>query len=402
MDNKVIIPAVVLSAHTSGLAVIRALGLKNIPIIVVSYEEFDMGRVSKYVKEVFETGNPADDEAGILSVLRRIHDKYSKAVLIPCDDATLLFLSKHKEFLSKWFIVSATDLEVTSRFVDKKYTYELCHKIGVPAPVNIVIENLKDAKYYSDKVTYPCLVKPSQGHRYYEFFGRKMRTANNKNEILKYFNEAHELGLQVMFQELIPGESSGINYNSIFINNEPVAEFISEKLRYSPDNFGVPCAAKTIELIPEVLESGRKILKAMNFEGFSCTEFKLDLRDNKYKLMEVNGRHNRSALLAVKAGLNFPYLLYQYEVFGILPESSDYKKNVYWIDESRDAASTLIKTLKLKYPAGAFLKPYLSEHVFAVSDKSDMQPILKRIGDLVKISLGRKKNKVEVKIKGAY
>ena len=34
-----------------GLAVIRSLGIKGVPIIVVYYQKEDMGYVSKYVKE---------------------------------------------------------------------------------------------------------------------------------------------------------------------------------------------------------------------------------------------------------------------------------------------------------------------------------------------------------------
>lgn len=403
MPSNKIIPAIVLSAHTSGLAVIRALGKHNIPVIVVSYEDHDMGIVSRYVKEVYRSPHPEQDEAGFMAIIKQIYDKYSKSVIIPADDATLMFLSKHKEFLSRWFIVSATDLRTTQLFIEKKYTYELCYKYGIPAPMNLVPENLSQVEAYAEKVKYPCLVKPSQGHKYYEIFRKKMETAYNKEELLFYYKQADEYGLEVMLQELIPGDSSGLNYNSLFINGEPAAEFISEKLRYSPDNFGVPCAAKTIELIPEVVESGRKILKAMNFEGFSCTEFKKDPRDNIYKLMEVNGRHNRSAALAVEAGLNFPLILYRYQVFCEIPKNTTYKKNVFWVDESRDLMSTFLKTLRLKYSFSKFIEPYIKDHVYAVTDGSDIRPILKRIADIIKMVFKTKKRKVEeVKVKGAF
>jgi D-aspartate ligase len=59
-----------------------------------------------------------------------------------------------------------------------------------------------------------------------------------------------------------------------------------------------------------VIESGRKILQASSYDGYSCTEFKKDIRDGKYKLMEINGRHNHSALLSIRCGINF--LLIEY------------------------------------------------------------------------------------------
>lgn len=391
-ENK-LIPAVVLTAHTSGLGVIRSLGMHNVPVIAVYYEDKDMGIVSRHLKEAFHAPHPEFDEAGFMSVIKSIHKKYGRCVLIPADDATLMFTSRHKEYLSNWFIVSATDLDITKLYVEKKYTYELGVKAGVPVPKTMIPENIEQVHTYSEEVMYPILIKPSQSHRYYEVFRKKMKTALNKDELIRFYKEAAEHNLEVMLQELIPGESSGVNYNSIFINNEPAVEFMSEKIRYSPNNFGVPCAVKACSLIPEVIDSGRKILKAMSFNGFSCTEFKQDPRDNIYKLMEVNGRHNRSALLAVMAGINFPWLLYKYQTTGEVPSQSDYKTNLYWIDESRDIMSTFSKALMFKYPMKDFLKPYTNEHVFAVLDKNDLRPITKRVSDLVKIAFERKKNK---------
>ncbi|MGE5457419.1 MAG: hypothetical protein ACM3RX_03610, partial [Methanococcaceae archaeon] len=167
MSEHKIIPAVVLSAHTSGLAVIRALGKENIPVIAVSYEKHDMGIVSRYVKEVFQAPHPDIDEPGFMSIIKQIFDKYSRCILIPCDDATLVFLSKHKDLLSNWFVVSATDAKITELFIEKKYTYELCRKNNIPAPSNIVVDINKGIESYINSITYPCLLKPSEGHKYF-------------------------------------------------------------------------------------------------------------------------------------------------------------------------------------------------------------------------------------------
>ena len=82
--------------------------------------------------------------------------------------------------------------------------------------------------------------------------------------------------------------------------------------------FGSPRVAIS-ERIPDVVEPGRRILAAMEFRGFACIEFKLDRRDGVYKLMDVNGRHNLSGMLAVRSGLNFPLRQYRHLAEGIVP-----------------------------------------------------------------------------------
>ncbi|MHC4929380.1 MAG: ATP-binding protein, partial [Planctomycetota bacterium] len=82
-------------------------------------------------------------------------------------------------------------------------------------------------------------------------------------------------------------------------------------MRLSPPDSGVPSVVIS-KHIPEVVQAGRKLLKAFDYRGYSCMEFKKDPNDGIYKLMEINARHNRSSLLAVKCGINFPWVEYQH------------------------------------------------------------------------------------------
>ncbi len=183
--------------------------------------------------------------------------------------------------------------------------------------------------------------------------------------------------MEVVLQELIPGgDALGVNYNAYFWQGEPLVEFTAQKVRSAPPELGSPCVARSAR-VPEVLEYGRAILKAMDFYGYACTEFKLDPRDGVYKLMEVNGRHNLSTQLAVSCGLNFPWLHYRHLTDGILPESSEYRLDLNWIDGTRDAAYAL-RYLRRERSLSKFLQPYFEPHVFAVLDWSDPLPILKR------------------------
>jgi predicted ATP-grasp superfamily ATP-dependent carboligase len=133
----------------------------------------------------------------------------------------------------------------------------------------------------------------------------------------------------------------------------------------------------------EVLVLGRQIIQAMGFYGYSCTEFKKDPRDDVYKLMEVNGRHNLSTLLAVNCGLNFPLIHYNHLVEGKLPADYDYRKDVYWIDLFRDLASS-IAYVQNGGSLAQFIQPYFSPHVFAVLDTRDPKPFVTRCSYAIK------------------
>jgi predicted ATP-grasp superfamily ATP-dependent carboligase len=378
-------PAVVLSSHTMGLGVIRALGSSGIPVVVCYYEKKDMGYVSKYVVDKILTPHPEEDEKAYLKLLVQCAERYPGSILIPADDPTLFSVARNKDILSKYFVPAFADESIIRRVIDKKFTYALAEEIGVPCPRTIVPASLDHLEEYSRTVEFPCLVKPCQSHKYFELFRKKMELVQNFDQMAEAYRKATDAGIEVMVQEFIPGDDSqGVNYNSYFWDGEPLVEFTAEKIRLSPPAFGVPRVVISKKL-PEIIEPGRKILKALGYHGYSCTEFKRDARDGIYKFMEVNGRHNRSALLAVSCGVNFPLIEYRHLMEGHIPMQTAYDEGVYWIDEFRDIIDSAKYCRTEKYSLAQYLRPYYNRRIFAVADIHDLRPAIKRTGDIVKM-----------------
>lgn len=375
------LPAIVIGTHTMGLGVIRALGMNGVPVIALFYRPDDMGYVSKYVQESYRVAHPESHEEAFLGFLLTLARKFSGSPLFPVSDESLKIVSKNKPLLDKNFLVACPEWNIVQRFIEKKNTYELAALSGVPIPKTVTPQSTDEVAEFSQGLEYPCLVKPVESHRYFAVFHRKMVKAFTANELMAVYKESERAGLPVMLQELIPGEDHlGVNYNSYFWNRKATVEFTARKLRSSPPELGSPCVAMS-QHVPEVLEAGRKILEAMGFYGYSCTEFKRDPRDGVYKLMEVNGRHNLSTLLAVKCGINFPWLHYQHLVNGLIPEQTEYRQNFFWIDVERDLPY-LPRRIFMggESFAGAF-SPYKKPHVLAIYDSADIRPFIKRYTD---------------------
>lgn len=369
------IPALVLGSHTMGLAVIRALGSMQVPVVVALYDEKeDMGYASKYVQDVVRVPHPEQHEDEFIDLLVKLSTRWGGSLLIPTSDETLCAVSRHKSMLEAYYIVACTDWAITQQFIDKKRTYALAESIGIPAPRTAVPHSEAEVEVFSRRIEYPCLVKPCQSHLYFERFKCKMVRAENFDQMLAAWREASQAGLETMLQELIPGDDAqGVNYNSYMWDGEPLAEFTAAKVRNAPPELGSPRVVVSRH-VPEILEPGRKILKAMGFQGYSCTEFKKDARDGVYKLMEVNGRHNRSGMLAVSCGANFPWMQYKHLVLGEKPLPCEYRTEVYWIDIPRDLGFSLKFFRQEKYSLADYLRPYRSPHVFAVLDGNDPKP----------------------------
>lgn len=371
-------PAIVLSGYTMALGVVRALGSMGVVVNMFHYHEKDIGHVSKYVNKSIFAPNPEKNESGFIDLLIQYSEIFEGGVLFPVSDETVVAVARNKDQLLNHYSVACPEWHVVCQYIDKKHTYRLAAEHGIPSPKTIVPTSLDDVLAYSKEAHFPCLVKPSQSHLFYEHFRCKMYPVNNEEEMVSVYRKAAEAGLEVMLQEIIEGDDIDVvNYNAYFHDGAPLVEFTAEHTRNAPPCWGSPRVVRSIH-IPEVINPGRKILQAMGFYGYACTEFKKDARDGVYKLMEVNGRHNLSTLLAVKCGINFPYLQYKHLAENVPPSFSAFKTDIYWVDITRDIGYSLKFLMQERYTPVQYLRPYFKQHVFAILDLKDIKPFIKR------------------------
>lgn len=376
------VPAVILSSQTVALGVIRALGMRGVPIAVVHYDERDFAHRSKYVVASFLAPHPDSNPEGFGAALEHLPQAWQGSVLIPATDETLWYAAQHQQVLSRRFRVACPDFETVRTVIDKQRTYPLAAQAGIGIPRTLVVQTEEELSARRDELTLPCLVKPSQGHLYYARFGVKMHLAQTWEKLVHHFGQARQAGLEVMLQEYVPGGDDTVwNYNALVVEGRPVAEFTAVHIRNAPPMLGSPRVAQS-QNCPELVKEGRRLMAALNFTGFACTEFKHDRRDDRFKLMEVNARHNLSTLLAVKCGIDFPWLEYRYRAYGEVTQLQDFTTGVYWIDLTRDLAYSLRHFKSERYRLGDYLRPYLGPKYWAILSARDMRPFFSRLASL--------------------
>jgi D-aspartate ligase len=380
--------AIVLGGYVAGLGVIRGLAAMGIPTVAIWNAKQEVARVSAHAGIRVEAPHPERAEEDYIDLLVGLAERTAGGLLVPTSDATLGVVARHKELLERYYDVACVDWETAQRFLDKGRTYELAHDLGIEIPRTVEFGSAEEMETGTAGLAYPCLVKPRHSHRYFQRFGSKMVIARTHNELIKAWNEANDVGLEVLVQEFIPGDDThGVNYNAYVCDGRPAVEFTSQKLRLSPPRIGFPRVVVSTEL-PGVIEPGRRLLSGMGFHGFANVEFKKDARDGTYKLMEVNGRHNNSGLLAVRAGVNFPWIMYRHLVRGEVPPSGLAQRNgVYWISVPSDPIRSVKEFRNDRLPLRHYLRPYLRPHVFDILDRRDLRPFLAKLAGAVRTRL---------------
>src|SRR5215207_3225434 len=390
--------AIVASGSTHALGVVRGLGRRGVPVTVVSYDRRDIATSSRLVRDVIRAPHPDNDEAAFVKVLLEAAHRCPGSLLIPASDAALGSIARNRTTLEDAGLIVASDAaEVTEILLNKAKTFALARSAGVPGPATYAPSNEDDVRWFCASMEFPAVLKPELSHLYRELVGVKWTRVENPEEALRAYAVARSLSLEVVLQELIPGdEQCGAVYNSYFWNGEPLVEFTSRKIRNSPPDTGSPSVVVS-EWMPEVAEQGRRLLRAAKFSGDSCTEFKRDPRDGTYKAMEVNARHNLSSLLATRCGVNFPWIQYRHLVEGVEPvgyEPGGYEQGVYWVDVTRDLQNLRHYLGRPGYSWAEFAEPYRRGCVFAVMDRRDVGPAAARGVDTVRVAADRIRSRI--------
>lgn len=280
---------IVVGGSTPAVAILRALGGEGVPVVLVRYDRESIGHRSKCAKAVFD------------------------ALLLPASDRSLGALTRNRQrFESVGFTVGAPDKWTAATCLSKSATYSLAEPNGIDIPATVPLTKAADIVEDIERAAFPAVLKPTRSHLYHSVFGRKWTLVDDAKQAVMEFSKAHAAGLDVVLQELTPGdERCGANYNAYCQDGRPLVEFTAEKIRNSPVDTGSPCVVVSRHL-PDLLEQGRKVLGALSYQGFANIEFKRDSRDGRHKLIEVNARHNLSARLALCRGINFPWLQYRH------------------------------------------------------------------------------------------
>lgn len=381
------IPVLILSGHAIALGVIRSLGSKGVPVYVVSYDTKDMAYKSKFIQHHFVLPHPEKNSVEFIEGLLRINKQIGKALIFPADDPTLVTLSKNIEILKSKFIIATQDWSIIKKVINKDITYSVAEKVGVPFPKTLLLD--KNTSITSDLIKdfgFPCLVKPVQSHSYCDVFKSKMAVVNNIKELEIKFNESKQYNLDVTLQEIIAGDiTQGFNFNSLIYNGKIKQGFTAYKVRMTDNGYGIPVIVRSREMIKELWNYSERLLSEIGYEGYSNVEYKFDKRDGLYKLLEINGRYNRSSLLSVESGINFPWIQYNYIINGKDFQHNDYEMGYYYVDEFKDFQVNIKRVLTGKENLLKFIEPYFSKKVFAIFYLKDIKPFIKHCIDAIKL-----------------
>jgi predicted ATP-grasp superfamily ATP-dependent carboligase len=295
--------AIVLGGHVQALGIVRILGRRGIPSVVIDATSRCIARRSKYCRAFHRVSNEMLEEflKGALC-----QSSYRGWVIFPTNDFHVRILSVNREELSGNYLVSTDRQEVVDIFYNKINTYRLASRIGIPIPQTFFPDGIDDLD--NADIPFPCIVKPAVMFDFYSKAGKKVFLCRDRVELKAAYARALTFipAEEIIIQEVIPGDGRDqFSACFLFAGGRSLVKLTACRMRQHPVDFGNATTYAEVTDQPEPAEYGERLLSAAGYNGLCEVEFKRDVRDGTFRLLEVNPRTWKWHLIAEKADTPF-------------------------------------------------------------------------------------------------
>ena len=143
-------------------------------------------------------------------------------------------------------------------------------------------------------------------------------------------------------------------------------------------NLAEPLLSSKVSIFRKWEEPTLRFLQAINYYGLAEVEYKLDPRDGKFKLLDVNVRTWGFHSLGAAAGVDFSYLLYADQV-GEPVTPCHGRPGVGWIRMVTDLPTSLGGIVGGRLTVGNYWKSLKTFETESVFSREDILPSLAEI-----------------------
>jgi D-aspartate ligase len=302
-------PAVVLDvSFVNGLEAIRSLAATGAPVIAVDHRKGALGFRSRLATHVLSP-DPTDEEAYVAFLAELADSTFSEpAVAFPTHDAPLAVLARNAGRLAGYQL-PGSGWDVLEPLQRKRHQYAVAEAAGVGVPLTFAADDEDAARAAAAKLSYPAVVKPGDPIPFKRRFGRPVLVCETPEQLIEAWRSAADC--EPLLQEVIPGDDATLWTVGSYTDASGTALglFCGRKLVQMPRGFGT-CRVGEARWREDVVEQALALLAALGFHGIAQTEFRLDPRDGRFKLMEVNPRLWQWHGLARSCGVDLPRIAY--------------------------------------------------------------------------------------------
>jgi predicted ATP-grasp superfamily ATP-dependent carboligase len=305
--------ALVLEASLrQSLVTVRSLGSRGLH--VAALEMFDRVPTfsSRWCRQAYICPTVASTDA-FINYLEQLLDHTRVKVLITSSDVNAALFCMHRERLERRVRIALAREPALGIALNKEQTLDIAKRLGLGVPRSILVKTVNEVEAALRDVGLPAVVKPVQSWTWSEEKSIKLgcKLVTTPDEARRAVEEltSQGEGVATLFQQYLSGRREAVSF--LYAHGQIYARFAQWAKRTVPQLGGTSVLRQSIAIPPDIGEQAERLVREIELEGYSEVEFRRDSDGHPY-LMEINPRLSASVEIAVRAGIDFPYLLYQW------------------------------------------------------------------------------------------
>ena len=209
---------------------------------------------------------------------------------------------------------------------DKVKSGELAERLGLRVPKTRLVAEAADLEGLEQEFAYPIVLKPISSY--------DPRAPLTRRNVVKAYDRDALLreGRKMLAEGAVAAQENfvgrGVGVELLVDRGEVLLAFQHERV-HEPLRGGASSYRKSVPLDPQLLDAAKKYVAAIKYRGVIMIEFLVNRAGTDWRFVEANGRFWGSLPLAIAAGADFPYFLYQYCVHGTRQFPQHYRTNLY-------------------------------------------------------------------------
>jgi D-aspartate ligase len=298
-------------------------------------------------------------------------------------------LSRHAQSLRRLLRIPTADWQAVQVAWDKRNLYRVASELEVPAPRSWLVTD--NGELTSDDVRFPVAIKPAIKEHFIYATKAKAWRANDASELARRIAEAKRFldPRELIIQDLVPGDGrQQYAYCAFFKEGRAVASMAVRRRRQHPPEFGR--ASTFVETVEEPLleQLSERFLRRIGYYGLVELEYKLDPRDGRFKLLDVNARTWGYHSLGFRAGVDFPALLHADQLGrAVAPQRA--RPGVRWVRLATDLPTAAVELVAGRLDWRAYARSLRAADTEAVFSRRDPLPGLVELALIPYLSMKR-------------
>ncbi len=316
--------ALVLNASLrQSLVAVRSLGRRGLRVAAAGVHHNTPALSSRWCRQAFVL--PPEEALGAyLAALTAWLEATTARLLIASSDATIALLRAHRAWLEPRVRLALADERALAIAVNKEQTLAVARRLGLHVPREVVVRDAPELPVALTEVGLPAVVKPCESWLANGRQGARLgaQLVVTPAEARRAVAAVTRFGKAAHIQELLTGRREAVSF--VYAGGEVYARFAQWATRTSPPLGGDSVLRQSIAIPRDIGPQAEALVREINLEGYSEVEFRRDAAGVPY-LMEINPRLSASVEVAVRAGVDFPCLLYQWASGGPIERVASYR-----------------------------------------------------------------------------